>query len=604
MIKEFFQKQFLSMCSLQPFEPRLESVFQETLDLPRREVARFGALMALTLFLGFSLLDVLAIPNALTVVLSIRIFLVAPFLLFIIWTTGQPFFTNYYRSLMVAMYFGMGLAIQAMILLAEPHEVAYFSYYAGLILVVIALYSFTYLKPMEAAGIGFGLVLLYVLLDLTTRAVQPSNEATQSQETTVLLANLFFFSSANIIGFFAVMMRERHLRELFMLRRQAEALSQVKSTFLANMSHEIRSPLNGVLGMAHILRREGVTPAQAEKLDKIDAAGQHLLGVINDILDISKIEAGKLVLENTEVNVKAIVGNVCAMLLERAHAKSLALTAEIPPLPFNLRGDPTRIQQALINYVTNAIKFSEAGTISLRVRLIKEDSMSVLLHFEVQDAGIGISPEAGARLFATFEQADNSTTRKFGGTGLGLAITRHLAEAMGGSAGFESTLGQGSSFWFSARLEKDLNGFPAIHVAVPAGAAEVVLMRDFSGSRILLVEDEPINREIATALLEEVGLVIDAAEDGNIAVDMAADNDYALILMDMQLPTLDGVSATQLIRAASTGQRVPIVAMTANAFAEDRQRCIDAGMNDFISKPVDPEVLFAVVLKWLVRDAK
>ncbi len=560
--------------------------------------------MALTLFLGFSLLDVLAIPNALTVVLSIRIFLVAPFLLFIIWTTGQPFFTNYYRSLMVAMYFGMGLAIQAMILLAEPNEVAYFSYYAGLILVVIALYSFTYLKPMEAAGIGFGLVLLYVLLDLTTRAVQPSNEATQSQETTVLLANLFFFSSANIIGFFAVMMRERHLRELFMLRRQAEALSQVKSTFLANMSHEIRSPLNGVLGMAHILRREGVTPAQAEKLDKIDAAGQHLLGVINDILDISKIEAGKLVLENTEVNVKAIVGNVCAMLLERAHAKSLALTAEIPPLPFNLRGDPTRIQQALINYVTNAIKFSEAGTISLRVRLIKEDSMSVLLHFEVQDAGIGISPEAGARLFATFEQADNSTTRKFGGTGLGLAITRHLAEAMGGSAGFESTLGQGSSFWFSARLEKDLNGFPAIHVAVPAGAAEVVLMRDFSGSRILLVEDEPINREIATALLEEVGLVIDAAEDGNVAVDMAADNDYALILMDMQLPTLDGVSATQLIRAASTGQRVPIVAMTANAFAEDRQRCIDAGMNDFISKPVDPEVLFAVVLKWLVRDDK
>lgn len=592
------------MCSLQPFEPRLESVFQETLDLPRREVARFGALMALTLFLGFSLLDVLAIPNALTVVLSIRIFLVAPFLLFIIWTTGQPFFTNYYRSLMVAMYFGMGLAIQAMILLAEPQEVAYFSYYAGLILVVIALYSFTYLKPMEAAGIGFGLVLLYVVLDLATRAVQPSNEATQSQETTVLLTNLFFFSSANIIGFFAVMMRERHLRELFMLRRQAEALSQVKSTFLANMSHEIRSPLNGVLGMAHILRREGVTPAQAEKLDKIDAAGQHLLGVINDILDISKIEAGKLVLENTEVNVKAIVGNVCAMLLERAHAKSLALTAEIPPLPFNLRGDPTRIQQALINYVTNAIKFSEAGTISLRVRLIKEDSKSVLLHFEVQDAGIGISPEAGARLFATFEQADNSTTRKFGGTGLGLAITRHLAEAMGGSAGFESTLGQGSSFWFSARLEKDLNSFPANNVAVPAGAAEEVLMRDFSGSRILLVEDEPINREIATALLEEVGLVIDAAEDGNIAVDMAADNDYALILMDMQLPTLDGVSATQLIRAVSTGQRVPIVAMTANAFAEDRQRCIDAGMNDFISKPVDPEVLFAVVLKWLVRDVK
>jgi len=389
--------------------------------------------------------------------------------------------------------------------------------------------------------------------------------------------------------------------ELSIAKEGAETASRAKSTFLANMSHEIRTPMSGILGMAHLLRRGGVTPAQAAKLDQIDAAGQHLLSVINDILDISKIEAGKLVLEDIPVNINALAGNVRSMLFERAQAKGLALAVEISPLPPHLRGDPTRIQQALLNYATNAIKFSVAGTITLRVRSEEETATSVLLCFEVQDAGIGITPEVRARLFSTFEQADNSTTRKFGGTGLGLAITRYLAELMGGGAGFESTPGQGSTFWFTVRLPID-SAATALPAGMLKGDAERMLKRDYAGHHILLVEDEPILREIALILLEETGLVIDAAEDGDIAVEMAAQNDYALILMDMQLPKMDGVAATEVIRRSATGKIVPIVAMTANAFAEDRKRCMDAGMNDFISKPFMPDDLFAMILKWLARE--
>ena len=394
---------------------------------------------------------------------------------------------------------------------------------------------------------------------------------------------------------------EERTAELELAKVAAETANRAKSTFLANMSHEIRTPMNGILGMAYLLRREGVTPAQAAKLDTINASGQHLLSVINDILDISKIEAGKLVIEHTAVDVEAIANNVSSIVLEHARTKGLTLIVERSVLPPHLRGDPTRIGQALLNYLTNAIKFSEAGTITLRIRCEREDASGVLLHFSVQDAGIGITPAARSRLFFTFEQADNSISRKFGGTGLGLVITRHLAELMGGSAGFESTLGVGSTFWFTAWLRKDPEAAATDPAGVPEGEAERVLKRDFSGRRILLVEDEPINREIATMVLKDVGLKVDAVEDGDIAVEMAERTDYALILMDMQLPRMDGIAATHLIRASSTGKQIPIVAMTANAFAEDRKLCLDAGMNDFISKPFVPDDLFATILKWLAR---
>src|SRR5262245_17885828 len=533
--------------------------------------------------------------------------------------------------------------------------------------------------------------------------------------------------------FALVIGRLRQNRALRVAKEVAEETTRLKSEFLAKMSHEIRTPMNAIIGLSHLALKTDLTPRQRDYNLKIKSSGQHLLGIINDVLDISKIEAGKLSIEDIDFDLDKVLENVGNLMSEKASAKGLELIFEVEPaVSTHLRGDPLRLGQILINFCNNAVKFTEKGEVTGEVRVLEDSTDSQLVEFFVSDTGIGMTEQQIKRLFQAFEQADASTTRKHGGTGLGLVISKQLTELMGGHVSVESELGRGSTFRFTARLGKgiaitrprllqsDLHGrrvliiddnphpravlanmtlvadeaasgeeainmvrqaaeageryeiafidwqMPAMNgietgkrilalpdleaphlVMVTAYGREEVLkqaeecgfenvlikpvtssilfdttavalgadrerteamragpsfdIQRLRGTRILLVEDNDINREVAVGQLEDAEAFVDLAENGEIALRMIKDNEYDAVLMDVQMPVMDGVEATRILRADPRFQNLPIIAMTANAMVSDRILCLEAGMNDHIAKPIDPDQLFGVLLRWVKR---
>ena len=397
-------------------------------------------------------------------------------------------------------------------------------------------------------------------------------------------------------------------------KEAAEAANVAKSQFLANMSHEIRTPMNGVLGMAELLLNTALTERQRYLAETVHRSGTALLGIINEILDFSKVEAGKLELEHLEFGLRETMEEAVALFTDPAGQKGLELSCLIPEaIPDQVIGDPSRLRQILVNLVGNAVKFTPCGKVSVRLHFQTQHARTLTLKCEVSDTGIGIPLETQARLFSAFSQADGSTTRRFGGTGLGLAIVKQLVQLMKGTVGIVSSPEQGSTFWFTMQLERALPmvaAMPAIKtdqttnsnkdLMVDAGNTESSTSQA-QGGRVLLVEDNPVNREVATGMLELLGYQVDCAENGQQALEIAATGTHDVVLMDCQMPVMDGFTATSHIREREQQRHqahIPIIALTANAMEGDRERCLEAGMDDYLSKPFTQQSLSDILVRW------